>query len=295
MKSPKGVRILAPAKVNLYLRVTGKRPDGYHDIVSVMQALELSDEITVMRSSHGVEVRCDSPSVPDGPGNIAYRAARALLEGLGSGGVSISIKKRTPAAAGLGGGSSDAAAVLKAVRLLYGLKTTDDEMRKAALGLGADVPFFLSWPTALAKGIGEKLSPLAPPVETWLVLVNPGIEVPTKWVYDNLNLGLTNTPKNIRLPEFMGRPLYEAPMVKYLHNDLERVTIVRYPLIQDVKERLGKEGAAGTLMSGSGSTVFGLFSGRDGALGAAKRIETPGWTVIATRTISTWPESELPF
>lgn len=296
MKKPTGVRILAPAKVNLYLEVTGKRPDGYHDIVSVMQALELADKITVTRSAHGIDVRCDSPSVPDGPGNIAYRAARALLEGWGTGGgVSIDIKKKTPAAAGLGGGSSDAAAVLKAVRLLFGLKTPDGEMKKAALGLGADVPFFLSWPTALAKGIGEELSPLIPPAESWLVLVNPGIEVPTKWVYDNLNLGLTNTPKNIRLPEFMGRPLYEAPMAGSLHNDLERVTIGRYPLIKAVKERLEKEGAAGTLMSGSGSTVFGLFSSRDGALAAAKRIETPGWTVIATRTISAWPEPELLF
>jgi len=291
MDKPAGIRIYAPAKVNLYLRVTGKRPDGYHDLVSVMQALELADEITVMRTAGGIKVGCDSPEVPSGPANIAYRAAEALIGA--DGGVDIYIRKRTPMAAGLGGGSSDAAAVMKAVVALFGLEIAGQELRKTAVRLGADVPFFLGSPTALAEGVGERLTPLTSPSESWLVLVNPGIEVPTKWVYDNLNLGLTNPPKNIRLPEFVGRPLCDGPMVDFLHNDLERVTAARHPLIVSIKERLMEEGAAGALMSGSGSTVFGLYCGRDEAERAANRMQTAGWVVLATRTISAWPEPEL--
>jgi len=293
MKEPAAIRIPAPAKVNLYLKVTGRRPDGYHDLISVMQALELADDITVSRAAGGIEVTCDNETVPSGRDNIAYRAAETLL-GYASHvtGVKIHIIKKTPVAAGLGGGSSDAAAVLKAVRLLCGLNVTDEELRKIGLGLGADVPFFLGTPTAIARGIGERLSPLASPAESWLLLVNPGVPVSTKWVYDNLNLGLTNPTKNIRLPEFLGQSLCDGPMVGFLHNDLERVTVGGYPIVKTVKERLAGEGAAGVLMSGSGPTVFGVFCSRDRAQSAAGRIKVPGWTVLATRTITSWPEPE---
>jgi 4-diphosphocytidyl-2-C-methyl-D-erythritol kinase len=293
MTKPAAIKILAPAKVNLYLKVTGKRPDGYHELVSVMQALELADEITVSRASNGVEVTCDNEAVPPGTGNIAYRAASELLDAASSReGVKIHIIKKTPVAAGLGGGSSDAAAVMRAVRLLYGLEVSDDELKNIGLGLGADVPFFLGTPSAVARGVGERLLPLVSPAESWLVLVNPGVSVSTGWVYDNLNLGLTNPTKNIRLPEFLGQSLCDGPMLDLLHNDLERVTVGRYPVVKAVKERLAVEGAAGVLMSGSGSTVFGVFSSRDKAQSAAGRITVPGWIVLATRTISSWPEPE---
>lgn len=291
------VKISAPAKVNLFLKVVGKRPDGYHELVSVMQALELSDEIEVSRLTSGIEVSCGRQGVPEGGGNIAYRAAEALLGAAGvSGGVSIHIKKNIPVAAGMGGGSSDAAAVLKAVGLLYGIGPPDARMRELALALGADVPFFLSWPCSKAEGVGERLTELAPPGETWMVVINPGFEVPTRWVYENLNFRLTNIVNNITLPAFTGRAGKEGDaglMASYLYNDLERVTADRHPLIREIKFRLTEKGALGALMSGSGPTVFGIFPDRHAAALAAEAVKEPGWTVAVTRTITAWPEATV--
>ncbi|HEX9860454.1 MAG TPA: 4-(cytidine 5'-diphospho)-2-C-methyl-D-erythritol kinase [Nitrospirota bacterium] len=290
-----GIRVAAPAKVNLYLKVVGKRPDGYHNLVSVMQALELADIVEVYRADPGViEVDCDVPGVPAGPGNIAYRAAESLLRASGSTrGVRIHITKNTPMAAGLGGGSSDAAAALRAVDLLFELSTSAETMHGLATALGADVPFFLGWPTSLARGIGEELSELVPPAETWLLLVNPGIAVPTKWVYDNLNLGLTNNLNSTTLPPFVGCPLTDGPMLSFLHNDLESVTLGRHPVIKEIKDRLSELGAAGSMMSGSGPTVFGIFRSREDAERAAGGVKGEGWRVIPTRTLARWPEPEF--
>jgi len=285
------VTIKAPAKVNLYLGVVGKRPDGYHDLVSVMQALSLADELTIEHAAEGITLTCDNPRVPVGEGNIAYRAAAALMAEAGvKGGVSIHISKRTPMAAGLGGGSSDAAAALKGVDILFGLGTPNARLREIGLTLGADVPFFLSWPTALAEGVGERLTELPNPKETWLVLVNPGFEVSTKWVYSNLNLGLTNSINSIKLPPFEGYAHDAGLLTSYLHNDLERVTAGKYPQINEIKVRLVGEGALGALMSGSGPTVFGVFRDRSAAEAAAARLKLPGWTVLATCTVSAWPK-----
>ena len=291
------IKIKAPAKVNLFLKVVGKRPDGYHELVSVMQALELSDEIEASRLEGGIDVSCDRPGVPAGRQNIAYRAAEALLGEAGvSGGVRIHIKKNIPMAAGMGGGSSDAAAVLKAVGLLYGIGLPDARMREIALSLGADVPFFLSWPCSRAEGVGERLTEMAPPGETWMVVVNPGFEVPTKWVYENLNFRLTKLVNNITLPAFTGRTGEEGDaglMASYLYNDLERVTADRHPLIREIKFRLTERGALGALMSGSGPTVFGIFPDRHAAAQAAEAVKEPGWTVAVTRTITAWPKATV--
>ncbi|MBI5695785.1 MAG: 4-(cytidine 5'-diphospho)-2-C-methyl-D-erythritol kinase [Nitrospirae bacterium] len=287
------LKIKAPAKVNFVLEVVGRRPDGYHDLVSVMQALELADELTLTRTGSGVEVRCDHPEVPVGPGNIAYRAAEAVLrEGGFSGGVSIHIKKVIPVAAGLGGGSSDAAAAMKGVAMLYGLEIPRGRMADIALGLGADVPFFLSWPCALAQGVGERLTELPPTEETWIVLVKPPFGVSTAWVYSQLNLGLTNTYNSITLPPFEGRPLNAGTLVSCLRNDLERVTVSKYPLIKEIKERLLETGAVAAMMSGSGPTVFGVYRDRAGAEASARSLDGAGWAVHVTRTILAWPEPE---
>jgi 4-diphosphocytidyl-2-C-methyl-D-erythritol kinase len=290
MKKPVSVKILAPAKVNFYLKVVGKRPDGYHDLVSVMQALELADELTLRPAGAGVDVGCDRADVPLGDKNIAYRAAVAFMEETGfEGGVSIDIKKRTPMAAGLGGGSSDAAATLRGMSALTGLSIPHARLVEVARSLGADVPFFLSSPTALAEGVGDLLTELRPIDETWLLLVNPGILVSTKWVYESLNLGLTNSHNSIKLPQFEGQAIDAGLLVSCLHNDLEQVTADKYPLIKEIKERLIREGARGALMSGSGPTVFGVFERRHEAEKAAGRLTRPGWTVLVTRTIPAWP------
>ena len=164
MKKGTEIIIKAPAKVNLRLEVIGRRPDGYHDLISVMQALELSDEVKITLTGGGIEVACDSGEVPDGESNIAFRAAKAIIGEAGyDGGVRVEIAKKTPVAAGLGGGSSDAAAVLKGLNILLDLGLPDERLREIGAGIGADVPFFLSWPVALAEGVGERLSPLQAP------------------------------------------------------------------------------------------------------------------------------------
>lgn len=293
-ETPSKITVKAPAKVNFFLKVVGRRPDGYHDLVSVMQALELSDEVTVEESPGGINVACDSADVPVGPENIAFGAARALLHEAGTtSGVNIRIKKKIPVAAGLGGGSSDAAATLIGINLLFGLGISRRRLRDIGLKLGADVPFFLSWPFALAEGVGEVLRELPPPEETWLVVVNPGFPVSTKWVFGSLNFELTNNINSITLPQFEGQALNAGLLASYLHNDLERVTVVKYPRINELKERLVSEGALGALMSGSGPTVFGVFEGRSAAIDAAEKMAGPGLFVQATRTLSAWPEPQV--
>jgi len=287
------LRILAPAKVNFHLRVVGKRPDGYHDLVSVMQALEVADELVLERRENGVSLSCGGADVPHGHDNIICRAAESYIRETGiDGGVYIRLEKKVPVAAGLGGGSSDAAATLRGMEALYG-KIPHSRLMDLALTLGADVPFFLSWPCARAEGVGERLAKLPSTDGVWLVLVNPGFAVSTRWVFENLKIELTNNPNNTTLPPFEGRIPDAGFLVSLLHNDLERVTAARYHEIDLMKESLLGAGALGALMSGSGPTVFGIFGDEATALVAAERLRKPGWTVIATRTISSWPEMEV--
>ena len=317
MKRYTQVTIKAPAKVNLSLEVLGKRPDGYHDIVSVMQALELADDVKITLTDGGLEVVCDSPDVPDGSGNVAYRAARALLDevvhaGLVAGfkgGVRIEITKRTPVAAGLGGGSSDAAAVLKGLNILLGEAVGDERLREIGAKIGADVPFFLFRPLALAEGIGERLKALEPLGEIWFLLVKPSFGVSTSWVYSQLNLGLTNKSGDIKLSELnifagrtakfadAGQPARPAADVSViascLKNDLERVTVVRYPEIDVLKRRLTEAGALGALMSGSGPTVFGVFRTEAEARNTSASLKDTGCRLIVTRNIPSWPAPVL--
>ncbi|MGA2192978.1 MAG: 4-(cytidine 5'-diphospho)-2-C-methyl-D-erythritol kinase [Nitrospirota bacterium] len=294
MKEPQKIKIKAPAKVNFYLEVVGKRPDSYHDLVSLMQALDLSDELTFVRTSGGISVECDSPSVPAGPGNIVHRAAKSVMDEAGAGfGLEIKIEKRIPVAAGLGGGSSDAAATLRAVNRLAGHRVPEGRLKEMALTLGADVPFFLGSPCAVAEGVGERLHELPAPEETWLLLINPGFAVSTRWVYSNLNFELTNRFNNINISRFEGQAKNARLLARHLHNDLERVTVVKYPLIKVLKERLVDEGALGALMSGSGPTVFGVFEDKTAAEVAARRFDEPGLTVLVTKTIMSWPSPQV--
>jgi len=293
MKENETLRILAPAKVNFLLRVVGKRPDGYHDLISVMQALEVADELVLERRDRGISLLCGSADVPQGHDNIIYRAAASYIKETGvDGGVNIRLDKKVPVAAGLGGGSSDAAAVLRGMEVLYGALPRV-RLMELALSLGADVPFFLSWPCARAEGVGERLTELPSPDGVWLVLLNPGFAVSTRWVFENLKIELTNNHNNTTLPPFEGRMPDAGFLVSLLHNDLERVTAARYHEIDLMKDSLLGEGALGALMSGSGPTVFGIFEDAATAFGAAQRLKRPGWTVIATRTISSWPDLEV--
>jgi len=279
----KTLHLKAPAKINYRLDVLSRRPDGYHELRMIMQRIDLCDEITItMTDTRGIRVTCDRHGVPDGPGNIAWRAADALLGLSGQAiGLDIAINKNIPVAAGLGGGSSDAATVLMGVNDLLGLALTKDQLMNIGVKLGADVPFFIFERTALAEGIGERLTPIEGIPAAWLVLVNPNIHVSTSWVYQNLQL--TPDRKEYTMPRLYGTI---ADICAVLANDLESVTIGRFSVIEDIKKRLIDTGALGALMSGSGPTVFGIFSDEHGARrSAAKLALESDWFVTAVKTL----------
>jgi 4-diphosphocytidyl-2-C-methyl-D-erythritol kinase len=272
----------APAKINYLLDVVRKRSDGYHDLRMIMQRVNLCDEITLtLTGTPGVNVTCSSKAAPGGPANIAWKAARAMLDRAGSdAGVNIKIIKNIPVAAGLGGGSSDAASVLIGMNELLKLALTEQELMETGCRLGADVPFFIFKETALAEGIGEKLTPLPKIPKCWILLVNPAVHVSTAWVYRSLQL--TSDRELNKLPKF-----FESidSVVSILSNDLEKVTIPAYPVIADIKERLMSLGAAGSMMSGSGPTVFGIFKSFD--IAEAARFEVSKGTNWFTATVET--------
>ena len=275
----KCLSVKAPAKINLFLRVTGRRADGYHTLQTRMQKVGLFDLLEVQRGGEGVRLHCVGADLPENADNLVHRAASLFLEtvaqrrGRTLGGVKISLTKNIPIAAGLGGGSSDAAAALKALNSLFEAGLTAGELAAMGLELGADVPFFLAdTPAALAVGIGEILTPVAPLSGCFVLLVNPGFSVSTRWVYQTF--ALTKEEKTTIFRNFResagpaGRPCLSATvegLPAALENDLETVTITRYPEIGRIKEELLARGAVAALMSGSGPTVFALFSDQQAA------------------------------
>lgn len=278
----KTLRIEAPAKVNYRLDVLGRRPDGYHELRMVMQRIDLCDSIEItLTDIPGIRVTCGREGVPDGPGNIAWRSADLLLKlAERKAGIDIKITKRIPVAAGMGGGSSDGAAVLMGVNELLGLELSDQRLMEIGVTFGADVPFFIFKRTALAEGIGERLSAIERVPTAWLAIVNPNIHVSTAWVYQNLQL-TTGRNENI-IPRF-----YEsiADVCAILSNDLESVTVRRHPIIAEIKEQLLRAGACGALMSGSGPTVFGVFESETAARHAAADLARNGWFTAAVKTL----------
>lgn len=273
----------APAKINYLLDVIRRRPDGYHDLRMVMQRVNLCDEISI-RLTDGPElsVACGREGVPDGPGNIAWKAARRMLDLAGNGqGAAISVTKKIPVAAGLGGGSSDAATVLMGMNRLLELGLTDQRLMEIGVTLGADVPFFIFKKTALAEGIGEQLRAMPPMPRLWVLLVNPGVAVSTAWVYKNLRL--TSDRELAKLP-----PLFNTAedVCALLSNDLESVTIPAFPVIAEIKEAMLDRGALGAMMSGSGPTVFGLFREQENAETArADLVAGTGWFGAVAETL----------
>ncbi len=254
------MRLLAPAKINLFLFVTGKRPDGYHLLRSLMCPIGLYDEITLTVGKKEITCHCNHPDVPSGPGNLAHRAAAAFLERIfGTGtedGVAISIDKQIPVGAGLGGGSSNAATVLLGLNRHFGSPLSREQLLSMGASLGADVPFFIFSNPAIAGGIGDILEP-APPIRPFrVVLIYPEVAVSTAEVYKKLNFGLTNHEKENKKILFDGDVFDPAV---HLHNDLEAVAATLCPEIKSAREALASVGADGVLTSGSGSSVFGVF------------------------------------
>jgi 4-diphosphocytidyl-2-C-methyl-D-erythritol kinase len=262
--------LTAPAKINLYLKVMGQRPDGYHELNTLMQKLSLHDQLylTPVREQ-GIQLCCPDSDLPMDERNIVYRAARLFQDQTGNReqGIAIVLKKNIPVAAGLGGGSSDAAVVLNGLNRLFAANCPTAQLADMGLALGADVPLFVSsLPAAWATGIGEELIAAVPLAGYRVLLVNPGISVSTKWVFETF--ALTVAEKKISLScSQMECPAIDrgAKFCKLsfqpeaLRNDLEEVTAGKLPVIEEIKEQLLTLGAAGAMMSGSGSTVFALF------------------------------------
>jgi 4-diphosphocytidyl-2-C-methyl-D-erythritol kinase len=259
----------APAKINLYLRVTGRRHDGYHYLATLMQKVSLFDRLLLRKAGSGIRVHCPGSGLPEDEGNLVYRAARLFLQTMaprlhGDFGVEITLHKKIPLAAGLGGGSSDAAAVLLGLNRLFAAKCTGPELLALGGRLGADVPLFIvDWPVAWATGIGDRLHPAVSMAGYRILLVNPGFSVATAWVYEKF--ALTATGKKINLKnsddvhaeevDFTRRAIRPDELV----NDLEAVTAGQYLEISSLRERLLKGGAVAAMMTGSGPSVFGLF------------------------------------
>jgi 4-diphosphocytidyl-2-C-methyl-D-erythritol kinase len=255
------ITVAAPAKVNLFLRVVGKRPDGYHDLETWMQKVDLCDVVGIRLSSgNEVSCSCSDPALPGDDRNLAVKAAKAFQEvcpAAADCSIRLQLTKNIPMAAGLGGGSSDAGAVLRGLNSLFGEQFSSHELIELAKPLGADVPFFaINSGAVVAEGIGDVMYPVDSINDGFLVLVNPGFCVSTKWVYENLTL--TRRAKNSKLARFQ-LPRTLALLPPRLVNDLECVTVAKYPEIMDIKHSLQRLGAVGTLMSGSGPTVFGVF------------------------------------
>jgi 4-diphosphocytidyl-2-C-methyl-D-erythritol kinase len=259
----------APAKINLFLKILNRRSDGYHEIESLMQKIALFDMLHLSRKGEGIFLSCPGSKVPEDRENLVYRAADAFFSATRiAPGVHIVLEKNIPVAAGLGGGSSDAAAVLVGLNKLLAADLETECLMDIGLKLGADVPFFLEdCSVALATGIGECLQKVDPIREYWILLVNPGFAVSTKWVYEKFPLTSYSNPYILARGQLMdGESHTISPgLFEELGNDLEAVTVKRYPEIGNIKNELKKAGAIAALMSGSGPTVFGLFSGKEEA------------------------------
>ncbi len=274
----------SPAKVNLYLRVLRKREDGYHDILSLMQRISLCDEMTFSPGAKRMVIHCPDSSLPEDENNIVYRAAAAFYSRIAARpDVEITIRKKIPIAAGLGGGSSNAATTLMTLNELSGCPLTREELLEIGATLGADVPFFIFGNAAWVSGIGDEMIEAAPLPPLWFILINPGFEVSTKLVYQGLNLGLTNGRINYSIPRFYT----EEDIIRFLTNDLEKVTLRLHPVLGQIKSLLLANGAGGALMSGSGPTVFGVFTDEESALRAEHRLQKQDnrWSLFRARSL----------
>ncbi|MFC1532792.1 4-(cytidine 5'-diphospho)-2-C-methyl-D-erythritol kinase [Thermodesulfobacteriota bacterium] len=251
-------RIKAPAKVNIRLKVTGCRPDGYHELVSIMVPVNLFDILELKSPFNGhIKITHEGFDVPSDESNLIWRAAESFMSRTGiDSGVSIKLIKNIPIAAGLGGGSSDAAATLLALNKIYSRPLSESGLHNLAINLGADVPFFLDCRPSLVTGVGEILEPLDNWPEFWYVIITPPIRVSTSWAYGNLKLELTIGEYDY-IVNFLKTDNFAISHI--LENDLEKVTSTSFPIINTLKKLLVDAGAAGAIMSGSGPSVFGLF------------------------------------
>jgi len=271
------------AKVNLYLEITGKRPDGYHELITVMCLIDLHDTLRIEFQTPDTRLTCNHPDVPTDASNLVLKAAQAFFQATGrSDPISVSIDKNIPVGAGLGGGSSNAAAMLTALNDYYQQPLGREALMRLAGGIGADVPFFIYGRPAVATGIGERLTAFDHLPEMPILLIYPGKPVSTAEVYQRLNFGLTKSKKINTQITF--RHIRKKVIPALLHNDLERPAFAINPEIAHSKTVLLAQGAAGALMSGSGSSVFGIYANPEDAHNAYAEIRPryTHWEIFLT-------------
>lgn len=266
------LELKAYAKVNLGLDVIRRREDGYHDVKMIMQTIKLYDQLTMQRNNSGeITITTNLSYLPVGKKNLVYRAIDLIREKYGiTDGVNVQLTKHIPVAAGMAGGSTDAAAAFVGMNQLFRLGITQDTLLKYAVTLGADIPYCIMRGTALSEGIGEILTPLPSIPSCWFLVVKPVFSISTKFVYENLHLNEHTVHPDIDGMVDAIKAGDLAGITSRMGNVLEDVAINDYPQIAEIKERMNSLGAMNSLMSGSGSTVFGIFTSKEEASAAAK-------------------------
>lgn len=276
MGSNNDISLKALAKINLGLDVVMRREDGYHEVRMIMQTIHLYDRLDIKRTQEpGIQIQTNLSFLPVNENNLIYKAAKLLMDEFSiTDGVSVKLDKRIPVAAGMAGGSTDAAAMLIGVNRLFSLGLTKRQLMERGVQIGADVPYCIMRGTALAEGIGEALSPLPPMVKCPVLIAKPSISVSTKFVYQNLKLDDTTIHPDIDrlIDDIKAKNLHD--IAAHMGNVLETVTIPNYPVIDEIKKHMLSNGAVGAMMSGSGPTVFGLFDDEDTAKKAYKAMRS---------------------
>ena len=250
----------AYAKINLALDVIGKLENGYHEVKMIMQTIGIYDEIRFSKCEEGIHLTIEGGKVPADENNLVYKAARIMMDEYHiPSGIQIDLKKTIPVAAGMAGGSSDAAATFKGINRLFDLDASLEDLMRLGVRVGADVPYCILGGTALAEGIGEKLTSLNPAPECFVLVAKPDIQVSTRYVYENLDMeGIKKHPDIDGMVEAIWEESFQG-MLDRMGNVLEDVTARQYPIVEQIKKRMRDLGALNSLMSGSGPTVFGIF------------------------------------
>ncbi|MEM9510865.1 MAG: 4-(cytidine 5'-diphospho)-2-C-methyl-D-erythritol kinase [Cyanobacteria bacterium P01_E01_bin.35] len=286
--------LIAPAKINLYLEIIGDRPDGFHELVMILQSIELADRIDIKASdTQDIYIHCNHPKVPSDETNLAYRGAQLMCDAFPEmyanyGGVSINIEKNIPVAAGLAGGSGNAAAVIVGINLLWKLGLTQPELQDLAAKIGSDIPFCISGGTAIATGRGEQLDDIKHLANMWVVLAKyDNISVSTPWAYQTYRQQYSDTYVSdtvgikSRTIKVHSSPLVNAiahqnnqEIGKSIYNDLEKVVLPEYPQVAELKSAFAAQNLLGTMMSGSGPTVFALCESEEQAIAVRQQVQS---------------------
>lgn len=279
------------AKINLSLHLRGKRPDGYHEIETLMQTVDLADRITVTACETGTKITCIEPSVPSDERNLAYKAVDLVRSryGISEPGVHVHIDKRIPVAAGLAGGSGNAAMTLHGLNRIWSLGLSQETLTALAAELGSDVPFCLFGGTAQASGRGEQVQWLDVDYPLHFVLLNPPVAVSSAWAYQHAKIDLTNPAPCINLMVSLLHDGDVEGLIFHLHNDLEPPVKSAFSVVGEAQDFLTEIGVSGVLMSGSGPTVFGILHDRSEAEHAADQARahfSPSWRVFAASSVS---------